>query len=476
MVHLADASVRLHAMRQLLEAAGESDRPDLSKTQTESFLATLKLLTLDKKPAGFGEEAKKWMKAIGEMTHWLRAEDHELMINEIADAMVTRKIGWRLQNCKSILSFLSNADWDNWFDRPTWTKCQRILFNKAVILDCGHPCEQSTRLWVSALHVATHSMAEIEAIPSSTMQAEHKKLKAAFQSYVGKGIGSNAANKDLKDLPSTPEELQVEDGVRYRKAFPEGSASPVICRLDLIEVDRVTRMFSCRGGSFKFQSASFNLSVADDHGQGQNERLAAMMLQGFQRMQQQNMEMMQRFMGSKPRFALEDDARAEGSGIEQRSEQQPRSPAETVNSNLSRGASFETASAIQSSPAPDLQKSPEPRRDQSPRSALRMMKERAQSKRDAAAAGPKPPTKAMKAMKAMKDDGKKLKGAQAGPKPVIKKPAAADSAFVKGKKLPKGWSCICPYPGRKDKIYKSHEGKQFRSMLEVNRYYGKPVF
>ncbi len=203
------------------------------------------------------------------------------------------------------------------------------------------------------------------------------------------------------------------------------------------------------------------------------------MLQGFQRMQQQNMEMMQRFMGSKPRFALEDDARAEGSGIEQRSEQQPRSPAETVNSNLSRGASFETASAIQSSPAPDLQKSPEPRRDQSPRSALRMMKERAQSKRDAAAAGPKPPTKAMKAMKAMKatkHDGKKLKGAQAGPKPVIKKPAAADSAFVKGKKLPKGWSCICPYPGRKDKIYKSHEGKQFRSMLEVNRYYGKPVF
>jgi len=77
------------------------------------------------------------MTAIGEMTHWLRAEDHELMINEIADAMVTRKIGWRLQNCKSILSFLSNADWNNWFDCPIWTKCQRILFNKAVILVCG---------------------------------------------------------------------------------------------------------------------------------------------------------------------------------------------------------------------------------------------------------------------------------------------------------------------------------------------------
>ncbi len=127
--------MRMRALNELLVGAIGSDWPEISKAQTASFLTILKQIKEDKNVgAALEGEAKVWLKMLSSMAAKIRQEDHDLLVNEIAEALARPKGGWKLQKFVS-LSFLEDEEWDRFLTEPIWTLCTRILFDEALTLE-----------------------------------------------------------------------------------------------------------------------------------------------------------------------------------------------------------------------------------------------------------------------------------------------------------------------------------------------------
>ena len=270
---------------------------------------------------------------------------------------------------------------------------------------------------------------------------------------------------------------------------------PTVCRANLIHVDQISKLFSCRGGGRGASDAGWRPetpSGASELGTSPQGQTAAanpmlMLLQGMHDMQQKQMEFMQRVMdrgSNKGRLALEDKPRSGQQPRDSPMRSPSRSPARSVRSGMSR-ADW-SRSLGQEARGTDHRGEGGRAERLGGKDVLSMMEERDQDRaedREGAKKG-----EAARAKKKASVGGKAKATAKSGAKAkakkrkttkktplkaasIMKRPSAASDT-----KLPKGWTVLMPYPGRHDKYYVNAAGKQFHSIKEVNRYYGKTIF
>ena len=294
-----DVCSRFAVMKDILTSASPTGRLEISKAQTASLLVTfdaLRLASNGLETADYTRDATAWLEGLTDIRGLLRPDDYDEILNAITCVLSKRRRSCCLQKFMSLLSYMTDAEWDDWLDNSTFQKCSRILYARAYSLSCEMPCENSTKLWTSALLVATQTHHQLLNMDSATFKARHGTVKHDFKRFVERA-GSTGRASLLACLPADPEELRIDDLDRYRKAY--GDAAPVLCKMDLNAVKMLNHHFGCRG----YHSASPRVCMnkpeltdsVGDRCEGRGD-IVPMVMHCIKDMQQQNMVMMQQMM------------------------------------------------------------------------------------------------------------------------------------------------------------------------------------
>ena len=236
---------RCDAARTSLQDAGESDTASVSDQQSGIFMSLMEQCREDGQAVA---QIKTNVNSMAKKLVDIGLTDADLnkLLTAVGELIATRKAkGWKLQDYTSMFQYFTEAQWAGITpSRGTQLGQKQIeikWFEKACSLNCEHPSELTTKLWLGVELALLYSLDQI-AMMMPYLKEQHSRIKTDYKAFI-KNV--SFPNAKPESLPLGPNDFRVSHPQIFNRAFPE--AGPVICKMELDTAFKVTTFWTCRG-------------------------------------------------------------------------------------------------------------------------------------------------------------------------------------------------------------------------------------